>query len=53
MNKGTPAKAPRPDDRIRLFLADVDGALVTRDKVLTVGAQAAVPCRRLFPLLWA
>jgi len=27
---------------IRLFLADVDGALVTRDKVLTEGAKAAV-----------
>jgi Cof subfamily protein (haloacid dehalogenase superfamily) len=27
---------------IRLFLADVDGALVTRDKVLTPAAQAAV-----------
>jgi len=46
MNKGTPAKAPRPDERIRLFLADVDGALVTRDKVLTVGAQAAVRALR-------
>ena len=27
---------------IRLFLADVDGALVTKDKVLTEAAQAAV-----------
>ena len=27
---------------IRLFLADVDGALVTKDKVLTDAAQAAV-----------
>ena len=27
---------------IRLFLADVDGALVTKDKVLTEAAKAAV-----------
>jgi hydroxymethylpyrimidine pyrophosphatase-like HAD family hydrolase len=27
---------------IRLFLADVDGALVTKDKVLTEAAMAAV-----------
>ena len=27
---------------IRLFLADVDGALVTKDKVLTEEAKAAV-----------
>ncbi|MGH6681877.1 MAG: HAD-IIB family hydrolase, partial [Bradyrhizobium sp.] len=32
-------KAPHD---IRLFLADVDGALVTRDKVLTEAAKAAV-----------
>ncbi len=32
---------PRPDT-IKLFLADVDGTLVTKDKVLTERAQAAV-----------
>ncbi len=32
---------PRPD-KIALFLADVDGTLVTKDKVLTERAQAAV-----------
>ncbi len=32
---------PPPDDPIRLVLADVDGTLVTQDKVLTSGALAA------------
>jgi Cof subfamily protein (haloacid dehalogenase superfamily) len=32
----------KAQDGIRLFLADVDGALVTRDKVLTDAAKAAV-----------
>ena len=31
-----------PQHDIRLFLADVDGALVTKDKVLTAAAKAAV-----------
>jgi Cof subfamily protein (haloacid dehalogenase superfamily) len=34
--------APKAQHGIRLFLADVDGALVTRDKVLTEAAKAAV-----------
>ena len=46
MNETTPAKASRPAQRIRLFLADVDGALVTRDKVLTEDAKDAVRALR-------
>jgi Cof subfamily protein (haloacid dehalogenase superfamily) len=34
--------APKAQHGIRLFLADVDGALVTHDKVLTEAAKAAV-----------
>ena len=36
------AKAMTAQHDIRLFLADVDGALVTKDKVLTEAAKAAV-----------
>ena len=32
----------KPRNGIRLFLADVDGTLVTKDKVLTQAAKAAV-----------
>ena len=38
----TEAKAMSGQREIRLFLADVDGALVTKDKVLTDAAKAAV-----------
>ena len=37
-----PCSAPKAQHGIRLFLADVDGALVTHDKVLTEAAKVAV-----------
>jgi Cof subfamily protein (haloacid dehalogenase superfamily) len=46
MSDASVPKAACSKRRIRLFLADVDGALVTRDKVLTESAQAAVRALR-------
>jgi Cof subfamily protein (haloacid dehalogenase superfamily) len=46
MTEATSTKANRPEQRILLFLADVDGALVTRDKVLTEDAKDAVRALR-------
>ena len=41
------------DEPIRLFLADVDGTLVTQDKVLTDAAVAAVRSLRQAGVLFA
>ena len=41
LNSGSSSRLPIQHG-IRLFLADVDGALVTREKVLTAAAKAAV-----------
>ena len=40
------SQRPRPTTRLPLLLADVDGTLVTREKVLTPWAQAAVRALR-------
>jgi Cof subfamily protein (haloacid dehalogenase superfamily) len=53
MSKLTPEARPRTDAPIRLMLADVDGTLVTQEKVLTDRALEAVQLLRNAGIMFA
>src|SRR3984957_19578340 len=53
MTEPTPEAGPRADPPIRLMLADVDGTLVTQEKVLTDRALEAVQQLRNAGILFA